>query len=51
LTIQWNVYQPATDISVLAPHDLVVGDSITFSGVVRVSGDINLNGTFGHGNY
>ena len=34
------------DISVLAPHDLVVGDSITFSGVVRTSGDINLNGTF-----
>lgn len=46
LTIQWQVYQPATGITALAPHDLVVGDSITFSGVVRQSGDINLNGTF-----
>ena len=45
-TFKWFVYQPSTDTFSVAPHDLVVGDSITFSNVVRQRDSINITGTY-----
>jgi hypothetical protein len=38
LTLQWNIYQPSTGVSVLAPHDLVVGDVVGFTGPIQLFG-------------
>src|SRR4029077_2113815 len=46
MTIRWNVYQPSTGVSAVAPHDLVVGDMVTISGVPFTAGQVQLNGTF-----
>ena len=39
-TFKWFVYQPSTDTFSVAPHNLVVGDQITFGNVVGTGGTI-----------
>jgi hypothetical protein len=37
-TFKWFVYQPSTDTFTVAPHNLIVGDQITFGNVVSTGG-------------
>jgi hypothetical protein len=38
VTLKWDVYQPSTNTSAVAPHDLIVGDVLSIYGAIDVSG-------------
>ena len=47
LRVDWYAYDPATDTSALTPHNLSVGDVVTFSNVVQATAtsDMTIAGT------